>query len=101
KRLRLWGGRVFWLYVFTYTLGRLWIENVRIDDAEIILGLRLNVWTSIIVLVVSGVVFWQLGRRQRAAGAAPDLSTLAPSSLKLETAAEARSEEHTSELQSR
>lgn len=93
KRLRLWGGRVFWLYVFTYTLGRLWIENVRIDDAEIILGLRLNVWTSIIVLVVSGVVFWQLGRRQRAAGAAPDLSTLASSSPKLETAVEAAVQE--------
>jgi prolipoprotein diacylglyceryltransferase len=42
-------GRVFALYVLLYTLGRVWIEYLRIDSANTILGVRLNVWTSILV----------------------------------------------------
>src|SRR5690606_38360907 len=51
RRYRLGHGRVFWLYVITYTLGRVWIEALRIDPAETVLGLRLNVWTSIVVFL--------------------------------------------------
>ncbi len=40
-----------------------WIEYLRIDDAQHILGLRLNVWTSIIVGVVALIAFVVLGRR--------------------------------------
>jgi prolipoprotein diacylglyceryltransferase len=49
RRFRLGHGRAFALYVVGYTLGRLWIEALRIDPAPLVLGLRLNVWTSIIV----------------------------------------------------
>jgi len=49
RRFRLGHGRAFALYVVAYTLGRLWIEALRIDPAPLVLGLRLNVWTSIIV----------------------------------------------------
>jgi prolipoprotein diacylglyceryl transferase len=49
RRFRLGHGRAFALYVAGYTLGRLWIEALRIDPAPLVLGLRLNVWTSIIV----------------------------------------------------
>lgn len=49
KRFRLGHGRVFLLYVALYTAGRLWIELLRIDPAELVLGLRINVWTSILV----------------------------------------------------
>lgn len=49
RRLRLGHGRVFALYVMTYCLGRGYIETLRIDEANHILGLRLNVWTSIIL----------------------------------------------------
>lgn len=49
RRFNLGHGRVFLLYVMLYTLGRVWIEMLRIDPAEQILGLRLNVWTSLIV----------------------------------------------------
>ncbi len=49
RRFRLGHGRAFALYVAAYTLGRVWIEALRIDDAERVLGLRLNVWTSIVV----------------------------------------------------
>lgn len=46
KRFRMGHGRVFALYVLLYTTGRLWIEALRIDDANHILGLRLNIWTA-------------------------------------------------------
>ncbi|UFU08095.1 prolipoprotein diacylglyceryl transferase [Ruania halotolerans] len=63
RKFRLGHGRVFWLYVFVYTLGRVWIEMLRIDEAEMVLGLRLNVWTSILVGVVALVIFVVLSRR--------------------------------------
>lgn len=49
RRYRLGRGRVFALYVAAYCLGRVWIEALRVDDAERVLGLRLNVWTSVLV----------------------------------------------------
>ncbi len=49
RRFNLGHGRAFALYVLLYTMGRVWIEALRIDSANQILGLRLNVWTSIVV----------------------------------------------------
>lgn len=63
KRFRLGHGRVFWAYVVAYTTGRLWIELLRIDPAETVLGLRLNVWTSILVGLGALVAFVWVGRR--------------------------------------
>jgi prolipoprotein diacylglyceryl transferase len=63
RRYRLGHGRVFWLYVLVYTVGRLWIEMLRIDPAEQVLGLRLNVWTSIVVGLTALIFFVVLGRR--------------------------------------
>ena len=51
KRFRLAYGRAFALYVATYTVGRAWIEWLRVDSAHHILGLRLNDWTSLIVFL--------------------------------------------------
>jgi len=65
KRLDLRGGRVFWLYVMVYTSGRLWIEMVRIDDANHILFFRVNTLVSAVALVASTIVFFWLGARQR------------------------------------
>ena len=63
RKFRLGYGRVFWLYVVIYTTGRLWIELLRIDPAHHFLGLRLNVWTSIIVGLGALVAFVVVGRR--------------------------------------
>jgi len=63
RKFRLGHGRVFWLYVFGYTVGRGWIETLRIDEAEHVLGLRLNVWTSILVCLVSLAIFIVLSKR--------------------------------------
>ncbi|NTW40748.1 MAG: prolipoprotein diacylglyceryl transferase [Cellulomonadaceae bacterium] len=63
RRFRLGHGRVFWAYVVAYTAGRLWIELLRIDPANTFLGLRLNVWTSIVVGLGALVTFVVVGRR--------------------------------------
>lgn len=70
KRFRLGGGRLFALYVAGYTLGRLWVELLRVDDVNHFLGLRLNVWTSILVFAAAVVYLWRArGRRTDAAPA--------------------------------
>jgi len=51
-------GRLFALYVAGYTVGRFWIEGLRVDAAHHILGLRLNQWTSIILFVGAMAYFW-------------------------------------------
>jgi len=51
RRFRMGHGRAFALYVALYTLGRGWIEALRIDPSNDILGLRLNVWTSVLVFI--------------------------------------------------
>ncbi|MEP6981160.1 MAG: prolipoprotein diacylglyceryl transferase [Nakamurella sp.] len=55
RRWKLGGGRVFGLYVAGYTLGRGWIEMLRIDPANHVLGLRINVVTSIVVFLAAMV----------------------------------------------
>jgi prolipoprotein diacylglyceryl transferase len=49
RRWHFTRGRAFALYVMLYTLGRGWIEALRIDDSHRFFGLRLNDWTSLIV----------------------------------------------------
>ena len=65
RRRHLGGGRVFWLYVALYTLGRGWIEALRIDEAEQVLGLRLNVWTSLVLGLVAVAALVLLRHRGR------------------------------------
>jgi prolipoprotein diacylglyceryl transferase len=63
RRFRLSHGRAFALYVALYCLGRGWIEMLRIDTAEHFFGLRLNVFTSIVLgLLAVAYLFWQRGR---------------------------------------
>lgn len=73
RRYRLGHGRVFWAYVAVYTLGRVWIEMLRIDPAETVLGLRLNVWTSIGVGLGALVAFFAVGRRHPGREPGPQL----------------------------
>ena len=61
RRFRLGGGRVFALYVLLYTVGRGMIETLRVDPAPLVAGLRLNVWTSL--LVGLGALVYLLVRR--------------------------------------
>ena len=54
---RLKAGQQFAMYMMWYGLGRTWIENVRINYSTVILGLRTNVWTAIIVFVLGCILF--------------------------------------------
>ncbi|MFE7777408.1 prolipoprotein diacylglyceryl transferase [Streptomyces sp. NPDC057445] len=53
RRFKLGHGRAFALYVAAYCAGRGWIEYMRVDEAHHFLGLRLNVWTSIVVFALA------------------------------------------------
>jgi prolipoprotein diacylglyceryl transferase len=64
RRFKLGHGRAFALYVMAYTAGRGWIEMLRIDTVNHIFGLRLNVWTSIIMFILSTVYFVVVGRKR-------------------------------------
>ena len=46
-RLVLRRGRWLAVYVAGYGLGRLWAEALRSDHANTVLGLRVNIWTSL------------------------------------------------------
>ncbi|MBC7557987.1 MAG: prolipoprotein diacylglyceryl transferase [Dermatophilaceae bacterium] len=63
RRFSLARGQVFALYGILYTLGRGVIEMLRSDQANYVLGLRLNVWTSVTVFAGSVLAFWLLGVR--------------------------------------
>ncbi|WP_035834447.1 prolipoprotein diacylglyceryl transferase [Jonesia quinghaiensis] len=63
KKVKFRPFQVLWLYVVWYTAGRLWIELLRIDTAEIVWGMRVNVWTSLAVLSLGVIGFVIAGRR--------------------------------------
>jgi prolipoprotein diacylglyceryl transferase len=58
RRFTLRHGRLLALYVAGYTLGRFWIEGLRVDPAHHILGLRLNQWTSVVIFILAVAYFW-------------------------------------------
>jgi len=63
RRFRLGHGRVFALYVFSYTVGRAWIEALRIDDAHHLGPFRLNDVTAVVVGLGAVVAFVVSARR--------------------------------------
>ncbi|MFI0406984.1 prolipoprotein diacylglyceryl transferase [Actinomadura sp. 3N508] len=63
RRYKLTHGRAFALYVAGYTLGRAWIEALRIDESHEILGLRFNNWVSII-LFLGAVAYLYVARNR-------------------------------------
>jgi prolipoprotein diacylglyceryl transferase len=55
-------GQTFALYVALYTFARFWFENLRIDPAHEIAGLRVNAWVSLILCLLAIAWFVWLGR---------------------------------------
>ena len=64
-RFKMGHGRVFALYVALYCLFRGPIENLRIDEAHHILGVRLNVFTSLVVGLIALGYFVRSSERYR------------------------------------
>ncbi len=53
RKFKLGHGRAFAWYVAAYCAGRAWIETLWVDEAHHVLGLRLNVWTAIVVFLLA------------------------------------------------
>jgi phosphatidylglycerol---prolipoprotein diacylglyceryl transferase len=62
----LWIDRRGWLrdgslmavYVIGYGIGRFWVEGLRIDRADELLGLRWNQWMALAAVVGGAIVLW-------------------------------------------
>jgi prolipoprotein diacylglyceryl transferase len=62
RQWRLRRGQTFALYVMLYTFGRFWFENLRIDPAHEVQGLRINAWVSVAVFLAALAWFLWLAR---------------------------------------
>jgi prolipoprotein diacylglyceryl transferase len=81
RRYRLGAGRVFALYVALYTVGRGWVEYLRVDHANHLFGLRLNDWTSLVVFTVAAVYLAVTRHLSATTGEAVDGTTAVSSPL--------------------
>jgi prolipoprotein diacylglyceryl transferase len=57
RRFKFGRGRAFAIYVMAYTVGRCWIEMLRVDEANHFFGIRLNVFTSVVVFLGALIYF--------------------------------------------
>jgi prolipoprotein diacylglyceryl transferase len=64
------GGATFAVYIAGYSLGRFFIEALRIDTAQDIGGLRLNQWTSILIFGLGVIIFYRIQRQPRKSSSA-------------------------------
>jgi prolipoprotein diacylglyceryl transferase len=64
------GGAIFAVYIAGYSLGRFFIEALRIDTAQDIGGLRLNQWTSILIFGLGVIIFYRIQRQPRKSSSA-------------------------------
>jgi prolipoprotein diacylglyceryl transferase len=92
RRLRLGRGNVMALYVMGYTAGRVWIEALRTDHANHILGLRLNIWTSVIVFALALLWFVRHGAFHAERETTPYTGDRAEAETEAETKAETKAE---------
>ncbi|MFI1920324.1 prolipoprotein diacylglyceryl transferase [Nocardia sp. NPDC020380] len=76
RRYRVPRGKLFAAYVAAYTVGRGWIEALRVDHANHIFGLRLNDWTSLVVFCIALAVVCRPRRKAPAETAAEDTAVV-------------------------
>lgn len=63
KRFNLRWGKMLGLYLVFYSIGRIWVEAIRIDPSEILLGLRINIWSAIAGIAVGLAILIIQSRR--------------------------------------
>jgi prolipoprotein diacylglyceryl transferase len=63
RRFNLRWGKMLGLYLIYYSLGRVWIEAIRIDPSEIVLGLRINIWSAIAGIAIGFAIIAIQSRR--------------------------------------
>jgi len=64
-RKKLPPGQTFAIYVAAYCLGRFFIESIRIDSANLFLGLRQNEWVSIAVGAIALGYFMRIRQKSK------------------------------------
>lgn len=57
-------GMLFVVYFALYSIGRIWVEALRIDEATDIAGLRINVWVFSVLLLLSLGTLFKFERRE-------------------------------------
>jgi phosphatidylglycerol---prolipoprotein diacylglyceryl transferase len=80
RRVSLAPGQVLALYISGYCVGRVVVELMRTDEANHVLGLRVNVWTSVLVFLGGVALFVWAGRRQSGATGPQEGAVRQPSS---------------------
>jgi prolipoprotein diacylglyceryl transferase len=63
KRFNLRWGKMLGLYLVYYSIGRIWVEAIRIDPSEVLLGLRINIWSAIAGILVGLAILILQSRR--------------------------------------
>jgi prolipoprotein diacylglyceryl transferase len=63
RRFNLRWGKMLGLYLIYYSVGRVWIEAIRVDPSEIIAGLRINIWSAIFGIVIGLAIIVVQSRR--------------------------------------
>ncbi|MEN9731859.1 MAG: hypothetical protein RL488_1169 [Actinomycetota bacterium] len=60
KRFDLRWGKLFAVYLMYYSIGRFWIEGLRMDPTDYFMGLRTNQWSAVIAgLIGLGIFLYQ------------------------------------------
>ena len=59
---KLRAGQGFAIYAALYCVGRFAIESIRIDDANTILGLRVNLWTALFVGLAASIAAFRFAK---------------------------------------
>ncbi len=79
RRFRIRPGGLFALYVLLYSIGRLWIEMLRVDPSHEWGGVRLNVFVAGLAIVLSAAFFvwWQRRWKRGDAGPPPKPEAMA------------------------
>ncbi len=63
RSLTLQWGRLFGVYLIWYGIGRAYLETLRLDPAELLAGIRVNVWTALLVIVLGALIIVVQGGR--------------------------------------
>ena len=71
RKLSLQWGRLFALYLVWYGIGRAILETIRLDPAELLLGVRVNVWGALAAIALGLFLYLRQGVRHPGAEPSP------------------------------
>jgi prolipoprotein diacylglyceryl transferase len=63
RKFALQWGQLFGVYLIWYGVGRAFLETLRLDPAELILGVRANVWGAVFAIVLGLVILFVQANR--------------------------------------